>query len=153
MADNWQPNDHYVYSDLSGRKILASRSRKQWNGMIVADDEYETRHPLDVIKARRERPNVPNPRPEPPDTFIGPLTTEITALAIPGATSIAVTSTAGMTAADRISVMLDDGSTHRTTIQTVTDATHLAIANALPNTVSAGKMVIDNTATVQPTLP
>lgn len=153
MADNWQPNDHFLIDDITGFKIRASESRKQWNGAITHKDVYESRHQLDLIRARRERPNVPNPRPEPPDVFIGPLTTEITALAIPGATAIAVDSTAGMTAADRISVMLDDGSTHRTTIQTVTDATHLAISNALPNTVSAGKMVIDNTAMTLPTLP
>lgn len=154
MSENdWRIGDHRVISDISGRKIWASESRKQWNGSIVHESEWSPRHQQDLIRARRENPGVQNARPEPPDTFIGPLTTTVTAAAVAGATSIEVASTAGMTAADRISVMLESADTFRTTIQTVTDATHLEIANALPGHVGVGKMVINNSALTAPTLP
>lgn len=151
--DGWRIGDHRVISDRSGRKIWASESRKQWNGLVVHESEWEPRHPLDSIRARRENPGVQNARPEPPDTFIGPLTTTVTTAAVAGATSLEVASTVGMTAADRISVMMTDGDTFRTTIATVTDTTHLELASALTGNVGIGKMVFDNSALTAPTLP
>lgn len=154
MGDSdWRIGDHRLIDDITGFKIWASESRKQWNGSITDEKNYSPRHQQDLIRARRENPGVQNARPEPPDTFIGPLTTTVTAAALAGATSIEVASTAGMTAADRISVMTTDGDTFRTTIATVTDATHLALTNALTGNVGIGKMVIDNSAMTAPTLP
>lgn len=150
MADNL--GDHYVISDLSGRKILASKSRKQWNGMIVADDEWEPRHQLDLIRARRERPGVRNPRPEPADTFIGPITTTVATAAIAGATTLVVASTAEMEAGDRLSIMMDNGDTARIQILVVVDSTTLTLVTALRGTVSVGKMVYDNTAIITPNI-
>jgi hypothetical protein len=53
------------------------------------------------------------------------------------ATSITVTSTTNMTALDPIGIRLDNGTVHWTTIQTVTDATHLALTAAIPSGRSA----------------
>lgn len=153
MSEDWRIGDHRVIDDITGFKIWASEARKQWNGSLTDEKNYSPRHQQDLIRARRENPGVKNARPEPPDTFIGPLTTTVTAAAIAGATTLEVASTAGMTAADRISVMLESADTFRTTIQTVTDATHLEIATALPGHVGVGKMIVNNSALTAPTLP
>lgn len=44
---------------VCNRKIKASASLKRWDGLIVCHDDYETRHPMDFLRARQERISVP----------------------------------------------------------------------------------------------
>ena len=51
----YKDGDYLVQSDLTGRIIYASESRKLWNNLICAADEYEIRNPQDFLVARPER--------------------------------------------------------------------------------------------------
>lgn len=55
--------DHLVQDDRSGFTIWASDSRRQWNGVLVHKSLYETRHPQDFVRARRENLRVDPTRP------------------------------------------------------------------------------------------
>ena len=149
----WREGDHLVVSDVTGFTIYASESRKQWDGAIVGNNEYEDRHPQDLIRARREKPGVPNARPPPPDTFIGPLTTTVTATTAAGSTNLPVESTARMQAGDAITIALDNNDTIRIIIAAIVDTENLTLTTALPNSTSEGKQVVDNTAIALPDLP
>lgn len=149
----WRQGDHLVKDDVTGFTIFASEAQKQWDGAMVHKDHFETRHPQDLIRARRERPGVPNARPQPPDTFIGPLTTEVSATTAAGSTNLPVLSTARMAEGDALTISLDSGNTFRAIISAVVDAENLTLASPLPGATGEGKQVVDNTAMAEPTIP
>jgi hypothetical protein len=66
----WISGDYKVTCDVCSKEIYASEAKHRWDGLIVCEEDYEERHPLDFIKVRQERLTVPFSRPEPPDTFI-----------------------------------------------------------------------------------
>lgn len=71
-----------------------------------------------------------------------PVLTELSAAASASATSLTVTSTAGMTAADNISIELDDNTRHNTTIISVDSATTLTITSGLASAAASGSVVV-----------
>ena len=72
----YKPGDFYRICDLSGRKVRASETVKQWNGLIVHRDWAEPRNPQDFVRGVADRQAVPDPRPEATDQFVG--TNEVT---------------------------------------------------------------------------
>lgn len=72
--------------------------------------------------------------------------TTLSAAAALGATTISLTATTGMTAADNIGIVLDDGTIHWTTITTV--ATTL-IASGLASAAASGNVVFTYTSKIQ----
>jgi len=71
MSRGWQykSGDWYVSCDVCSKQIYASEAKHRWDGMIVCEDDFETRHPQDLIKVRQERIGVPFTRLEPEDSF------------------------------------------------------------------------------------
>jgi hypothetical protein len=72
VSDDYRSGDHWVICDSCGFKVRASDTRKRWDGMRVCTKDWETRHPQDYVRGKRDRQAVPDPRPEPPDTFLAP---------------------------------------------------------------------------------
>lgn len=122
----------------------------QWNGMLVDLKNFEPRQPQDFVKGVPEDMRVSIPRPRPIDTFIGPLDTELAAAASAGDTTIEVLSTTRMAVNDRLSIMLEDGSTFLTTIFLVASASELQINTPLSYSAASGAKVYDNTAVALP---
>ena len=52
--------------DRCGFKFKSAELRKDWQGLMVCEKDYETRHPQDFIKVRPEKaiPDWTRPRPE-----------------------------------------------------------------------------------------
>lgn len=148
--DSYISGDNWLIDDRSGARIRRSESRKEWNGAIVHEDDFEERHPLDFIKGRRDNQTVPDPRPEPEAVFLGPKSTTISEAAAAGDTSITVASTTGFAAGHSVAIMLDDRTRHLATVATVVDATHLTLDAALPWQTSADQAVIDYGAVTAP---
>lgn len=141
--------DFWRICDRSGRKVRASQTVKQWDGLIVAFDEYEDRHPQDFVRGRKDNQAVPDARPEPVDAFLGPLTTVTTAAANAGATSLTVESTARFEAGDDIAVIATNGETLRHVVDTVASSVSLTLTVALSTGVSSGALVIDYDAVAE----
>jgi len=59
-----------VICDVCGRKFKNTDVRKRWDGLVVCDGDYETRHVADFIRTNPERNNVKDARPEQADTFV-----------------------------------------------------------------------------------
>jgi hypothetical protein len=65
--------DFWRICDCCGFKRRASQTRMRWDGLIVCLEDFETRHPQDFVRGRKDNQVVPNPRPESADMLVGPL--------------------------------------------------------------------------------
>ena len=63
--DNFILGDTNSVCDVCGFQFKGSKLRLRWDGALVCNKDFETRHPQDFIKLRNERNNVKNPRVEP----------------------------------------------------------------------------------------
>lgn len=150
----YRPGDFWRIDDRTGRKVRSSETVKQWDGLIVHRDEFETRHPQDFVRGRIDRQRVPDPRPETTDNLLGPLTTTTTAAAVPGATTLAVESSARFEGGDDIGVMLASGDVFRAQINSVVTTTSftLTAATKLPGSVASGALIINYDAVAEATV-
>lgn len=151
MAEDYRIGDHWGISDLSGRKFRMSEMVRQWNGLLVHQSEWEPRHPQELVRNYpREKP-VRVSKPRPLDTFIGPLTAELSVAAQAGATLLVLDSAERMAAYDQISICLDDKDVQITTILAVSDTTNIEIADPLRCSARIGSVIVNTTAMALPT--
>ena len=66
----YKKGDWNAICDVCGFKFKASQLRRRWDGMRVCQDDYETRHPQDLIKGKRDNSSVPWTRSEGENTVI-----------------------------------------------------------------------------------
>jgi hypothetical protein len=63
--------DWNALCDSCGRKFKASSLRTRWDGLIVCKEDWEQRHPQDLLRVQREQISVPWSRPYPAeDTYL-----------------------------------------------------------------------------------
>jgi hypothetical protein len=73
MARNWYKSGEWnVWCMVCNRKIKSGESLKRWDGLIVCEEDYENRHPMDFLRTRQERITVPFSAPTSFDLFDGP---------------------------------------------------------------------------------
>ena len=73
MGNYYRPGSHNWICDRCGFEYKSEDKRHEWTGAIVCPECWEPRHPQDFVKAKVDRQTVSDPRPEPADTFIGPV--------------------------------------------------------------------------------
>lgn len=144
--EGYRKGDHWLIDARTGFRIRRSDARKEYTGAIVHKDDWEPRHPQEFVRGKRDRQAVPEPRPEPIDTFNGPLVTELTAAAAAGARTIEVTRTARFAAGDRIAVFLVNNERFLVVVQAVSSSTALLLTQPLPWAAAAGARVYNTTA-------
>lgn len=138
--------DFWRICDRCGFRYRASQTFRTWDGLYVCREDWEPRHPQDFVRGRLDNQNVPDARPEPLDSIIGPLTTSISANATAGATTINVASSVRFLSLDRIGVMLDSGNIEQHSILSVPTSTSIQITAGLGGPASIGNVVIDYSA-------
>ena len=70
MSRNYYTSGQWnLICDVCGRKIKSGKSRHRWDGFVVCEEDYETRHPQDFVRARQDKISVPFTRPRPVDIF------------------------------------------------------------------------------------
>ena len=62
--------DSKACCEVCGFDMHQSDLRKRWDGAMVCSADWELRHPQDSLKARPERNNVKDARPEPAYRFL-----------------------------------------------------------------------------------
>lgn len=72
MRNFYKPGDYLVICDVSGQKRLRSDCVKQWNGLIVAKEYAESRHPLDLQRPPPIERVPTETRPQPDPVFLDP---------------------------------------------------------------------------------
>lgn len=141
--------DFYRFCEVCGFRKRASQTRKRWDGLMVCNEDFEERHPQDFVRGRADRQNVPDPRPEDTDRFLGPLTTTLSADASAGETTLSVALTTRFEAGDDIGITLADGSVVRRQINTVISTTSMSITVALPGAASSGALIVNYDAVAE----
>lgn len=111
--DRWyNPSDNYLLDDLSGFKIRSTRSRRiaggQTGNAIVSPEHWEPQQPQDFVRGVVDDQTVAIARPRQANRFTV-VASYVTAPAARGSFYIQVASTVGMTANDRLQIMLDSG--------------------------------------------
>lgn len=64
--------DWLAICDVCGFRMHASKLRKRWDGLMVCDEDFESRHPQDLIRIPRTEGTPPWTRPEPEDNETSP---------------------------------------------------------------------------------
>lgn len=72
MGTFYLPGAHNKICDRTGFKVKSTDTRKEWNNLVVRRESFELRHPQDLIRSRPDRQQVPDPRSEPDNSFVGP---------------------------------------------------------------------------------
>lgn len=143
-----RPGDFLRICDQSGFAVPASRTRKQWDSLIVDRKYFDPKHPQLTIRARRDDFSITDARPRPADVLGGALTTEVVTAANAGATTIEVDSSARFEATDKITIVLASKNICRATVQSIPDASHITITSGLPDAVEVGASVVNTSAVV-----
>ena len=68
---SYKPGDNWIICDISGRKVLMSKSKKTWDGLRVHPDYWYPRHPQLDVKSRLDSQVVVDGRGRPADQYVG----------------------------------------------------------------------------------
>lgn len=73
-GNGWKKGDNYAICDVCGLRYLSSELSKRWDGLVVCEDDWESRHPQEFVRAVKDNPIARGfIRLEPTDTFVTPL--------------------------------------------------------------------------------
>lgn len=153
MADDkhYVGGSFYRICDMTGFKIRAERTSKQWNNLIVREQSWEPRQPQDFVKGVRDEQAAPEPRPRQVNVFLGPLTTTLEANAAAGATQLSVQSSVRMEIGDNITLPLTD-TVYSGNITSVPNSTTINIDPPLPQPAVSGTLLTDVSVIAQPNI-
>jgi hypothetical protein len=70
MFTSYRPGQWNAICDRCGFGFKSSELKRDWQGLIVCDKDYETRHPQDFIRIRPEKPAADWARPENTDLVV-----------------------------------------------------------------------------------
>lgn len=149
----YRHGDPWVIDDVSGLKVRKSDTVKQWDGNIVDRRRADPRHPQDFVRARKEDIAVPDARPRPPEAFVGPNQSNLSAAASAGATTLPLDSSAGFAIGHRLLIMLADRNSFLTTVASVPDGVSITISPGLAGAAAAGALVRNMSAATEAALP
>ena len=140
--DNYVHGSHNVICDRSGFKVHVEDTWPEWNGLRVRKEDWEPRHPQDLLRSVPDDQSVEDPRPGATDTHSQTETT-LDADELAGQTVLSVASTSNMTVGDTIIVFMDNDGTHVSTIASfVADDTVTINGTGLPFKAASGKQVV-----------
>lgn len=63
----YKKGDWLAVCDVCARRFYGSQLRKRWDNLMVCEEDYETRHPQDFVRAVKDNHPVPFVRKEAPD--------------------------------------------------------------------------------------
>lgn len=117
----YREGDYYIQDERTGRKVLVSRTVREWTGARVRRDVAIDlrRHPQEFQRVVNEKIAAPDPRPRTEDIFTGSLQASVTLATLPGRLVLPVNSFEGFNVGDEIGVMLANHDRWLTTIATL----------------------------------
>lgn len=147
---NYIPGDFWRICDRCGFRYRASQTFKTWDGLYVCHNDFESRHPQDFVRGRRDNQNVPGARPESVDNIIGSLMTFLSVAASPSSTSLSVESSVRFEAGDHIGIACTNGSVTARIVSSVPTTTSLTLTAPLGSSAAIGAFVVNYSAVAEP---
>ena len=86
----WKPGSWNTICDVCGFKFKAHDLHLRWDGLMVCRDDWEIRHPQELIRPIQDQAKLPWTRPEATDSFIS-VGHSGSFLIVAGATSATIT--------------------------------------------------------------
>ena len=80
----WRSGSWNTICDVCGFKFKAEHLKLRWDGLMVCSDDWEIRHPQELIRPIQDQNKLPWTRPEATDTFISGQCTGLSRQAIAG---------------------------------------------------------------------
>lgn len=72
MSFRYKKGAWNVIDDVTGFKHKSTDLRLRWDGLYVSKENWETRHPQELLRARQDNMSVPFTRPRTADHFTDP---------------------------------------------------------------------------------
>jgi len=66
----WKTGQYNALCDVCGFKFKSVELRQRWDGLMVCEKDWETRHPQELIRPIQDQNKLPWTRPESNDSFI-----------------------------------------------------------------------------------
>lgn len=70
MTPGWELGKWLVICQVCGWKKPSDQIKRRWDGVLVCEEDFETRHPQEFVRPRPDEQKVPFTNPEPTDTFV-----------------------------------------------------------------------------------
>ena len=80
----YKPGKWKAVCDVCGFEYLNTDLKERWDGVMVCEKDFETRHPQEFGRTVIDEQSVPWSRPEPEDVFIDVTYVEATPTIPPG---------------------------------------------------------------------
>ena len=65
----WKSGEWNAICDSCGKKFKSSELKLRWDGLMVCSEDWETRHPQELIRPIPDQKPLPWTRPESTDVF------------------------------------------------------------------------------------
>lgn len=144
--DRYRPGGFWRIDDFDGSRQRNYDTKKQWDGVITARENFSPRQPQDFVRGVPDVQTVPDARPpesiDDPSVYTGPNQTSLTATTLPGGTILTVQQSAGFLPGSLLNVFLDSLDGFLSRVDSLPDATHIVLATPLPGSASAANLVI-----------
>lgn len=131
----------YRSDDRSGFVTRAENTKQEWQMLIVDRALWEIRQPQDFVKGVRDDQSVPDARSRLPTPWQGPVSTQLSQPAAPGATFLYLEELYGFSQGGKIGVMTDQGQYFNTTISGAPTTDGVPISPPLAGYASANNIV------------
>ncbi len=138
----YRPGSFYRSDDRSGFTRRAEDTKKEWTGLSVGDDLWEIRQPQDFVRGVADDQTVSEPRPIPPNTFVGPVNTTLSLPALIGDTFLYLDAVNGFLDGGKVGVILDSGVYFNTTQTGAAAANGIHIVDAIAGGAAARGNVV-----------
>ena len=66
----WKSGQYNALCDVCGKKFKSVDLKHRWDGLMVCEHDWETRHPQELIRPIKDQNKLPWTRPEPADQFV-----------------------------------------------------------------------------------
>lgn len=139
----FRPGSFYRQDDRSGFIQRAEDTKKEWTGAIVDESLFESRQPQDLVRGVKDIQSVPEARPLPPATFIGPTSTTLAQAAAARATIVFPSDPLLVQAGSKVGVMMDNGVSWMTTLQSLNGDGSWTLTAAINFPAAAGNSLFN----------
>lgn len=133
------PGTFYRICDRTGFKVRSFDTKKEWNNLIVREQSWEIRQPQDFVRGVKDDQTVQEARPRQVNVFVS-IATSISIFAPILQTFIFVDSTQGMQTSGSLYIILDNGETCLSNIESIV-GDQIYLTGGLPYKTSPGNQV------------
>ena len=132
------PGDYKMVCDRCGGVYRRSEMREEWTGAWVCLDDWNPRHPLDLIESIPDDPSVEVARPDVLQPFGE---TTLYGAITEGATTATLTSATGLNEGDGIGISMDNGIVFWTYLTDDPDGNDIEFGSQLHFAAASGNTV------------